>query len=180
MEKFKFAAARKGETIVYGAERPGYQAHAVDAKPVNEWISFMQQRGVCRVCCLLSTEQLGLYNLDLLGKYRETFGKPNVCHADIKDFHLCDPAKLENIILPFLLESNQAKTRVVVHCSGGSGRTGHVLAAWLVRHRGLSVDDALNAVISTGRDPWEAVHRRNATEEQLHCLLTGANFQHAG
>jgi protein-tyrosine phosphatase len=67
-----------------------------------------------------------------------------------------------------------------VHCSGGSGRTGHILAAWLVHHRGLSVDDALDAVISTGRNPWEAVHCGNATEEQLRCLLAGTGSQHAG
>ncbi len=55
----------------------------------------------------------------------------------------------------------------------GNGRTSHVLPAWLVRYRGLSVDDALEAVISTGRDPWEAVKCGNATEEQLRSLLMG-------
>lgn len=35
-------------------------------------------------------------------------------------------------ILPFLLEADKQSEKVVVHCSGGVGRTGLVLAAWLV------------------------------------------------
>ena len=180
MGQFNFAAAREGETTVYGAERPGYPARSVDGTLVSEWISSMQQSGMCRVCCLLPPKQLAYYNLDLLGKYREAFGESKVCHVAIEDYHLCDPVKLENNILPFLLDSDQARTPVVVHCSGGSGRTGHVLAAWLVRHRGLSVDEALNAVISTGRNPREAVLCGNATEEQLRSLLTGTHSHRAG
>ncbi|MEH2433087.1 MAG: hypothetical protein V7K25_02320 [Nostoc sp.] len=45
---------------------------------------------------------------------------------------------------------------VVVHCSGGIGRTGHILAAWLVSVRGLSNQAAINAVKKTGRNPYEA------------------------
>lgn len=58
----------------------------------------------------------------------------------------------------------------MVHCSGGIGRTGHVLAAWLVSIRGFSNKDALAkltvrvafrrkgiaAVKRTGRNPYEA------------------------
>ena len=175
MRRFKFAAARKGEEIVYGAQRPGYSSKDVDATLVSEWISFMQQNNIRRVCCMLPPNQLAYYRLDLLRKYCEAFGESNVCHAGIEDFQLCDPVTLETVILPFLLQSDQMKVPVVVHCSGGSGRTGHVLAAWLVRHRGLTVDDALAAVASTCRDPREAVECGNATEQELHSLLAGPN-----
>jgi hypothetical protein len=52
MGPFKFAEARKGEATVYGAQRPGYPAQAVDATPVSAWISFMQQNGGigCAAC----------------------------------------------------------------------------------------------------------------------------------
>ncbi len=168
MARFKFAAARRGETIVYGAKRPDY-----DLASVRDWISYVKKNRVRRVCCLLPKKQLACYCVDLLEEYRKSFGESNVCRAEIEDYHLCDHATLDNTILPFLLESDRKNTPVVVHCSGGSGRTGHVLAAWLVRKRGLSVDEALAAVEATGRKPQEAVDCGYATKKELRCLLAG-------
>jgi protein-tyrosine phosphatase len=171
MDQVRYSAATPGEMIVFGAQRPGYPSKIVGSDRVKDWISLMQKSGMRRVCCLLPPKQLAYYQVDLIAEYRKVFGESNVCGAEIEDFHLCDHETLERRILPFLLESDQANTPVVVHCSGGSGRTGHVLAAWLVRHRGLSVHDALAAVAATGRNPWEAVECGYATEKELHSLL---------
>jgi protein-tyrosine phosphatase len=45
---------------------------------------------------------------------------------------------------------------VVVHCSTGPGRTGHVLVGWLVAGRGYGVESAIETVEGTGRNPLEA------------------------
>ena len=45
----------------------------------------------------------------------------------------------------------------IVHCSHGVGRTGIVLAAWLVSKRGLSNQQALLAVRQQKRLPQEAM-----------------------
>ena len=180
MAPFGMAAAKIGERIVYGAQRPGYPAQDVESPRVSQWISFMRGSGMARVCCLLPPKQLAYYKLDLLGSYREAFGESNVCHAEIEDYHLCHSAVLEDRVLPFLFEADQAGAPVVVHCSGGIGRTGHVLAAWLVRHRGLPIDDAITGVVSTGRDPREAVRCGNASEQQLRRLLAGPSSRRAG
>ncbi|MEH2143235.1 MAG: dual specificity protein phosphatase family protein [Nostoc sp.] len=79
-----------------------------------------------------------------------------VCWAPIADFHLSDLKTLTQKILPFLIEADKQNEKVVVHCSGGIGRTGHVLAAWLVSVRGLSNQAAIAAVKRTGRNPYEA------------------------
>jgi len=179
MERFKFGPARTGEVAVYGAQRPGYDSRSVDRTAIREWIEFVQGKGVQRVCCLLPPNQLSYYNVDLLDEYRSAFGAPNVVHAPIDDFHLCDADTLERRILPFLAESAARNVPVVVHCSGGSGRTGHVLAASLVRHRGLNVDAVLSAVRSMNRNPKEAVDCGHATLEQLRALLVGAPEQPA-
>lgn len=173
MERFRFGPAREGEFVVYGAQRPGYDSRSVDKPAVQEWIDFVFGSGIRRVCCLLPPNQLAYYRVDLLGEYRAAFGDANVLHAPIEDSHLCGRPLLEQHILPFLADSDSRTVPVVVHCSGGSGRTGHVLAAWLVRHRGLDVETALSQVRSTGRNPKEAVASRRATLAELNDLLSG-------
>lgn len=148
---YKFAAAWENEQIVFGSARPGYSG-----KNVKQWIEFMQNQGIKRVCCLLSQTQLNQYT-DLLDVYREAFGKEQICWTPIEDFQLADKVTLTTQILPFLAIANQQNQKVVVHCSGGIGRTGHILAAWLVSKRGLSNQQAISFAIKTGRNPYEAV-----------------------
>ncbi|MBE9107522.1 dual specificity protein phosphatase family protein [Nostoc cf. edaphicum LEGE 07299] len=148
---YKFAPAWEKEQIVFGATRPGYTD-----KNVQDWIEFMKRQDIKRVCCLLDEQQLASY-FDLLNIYKQEFGNQLICWAPIADFHLADLETLTQKILPFLIEADKQNEKVVVHCSGGIGRTGHVLAAWLVSVRGLSNQAAINAVKKTGRNPFEAV-----------------------
>jgi protein-tyrosine phosphatase len=148
---YKFAAASENELIVFGASRPGYR----DAE-LAKWIEFMQGHHIKQVCCLLAESQLVRYS-DLLETYHKVFGFHRVCWAPIVDFELVDRDILLDRILPFLVSANNKGERVVVHCSGGIGRTGQVLAAWLVSGRGFSNKQAIAAVKQTGRNPYEAV-----------------------
>ncbi|MDS3861102.1 dual specificity protein phosphatase family protein [Thermosynechococcaceae cyanobacterium BACA0444] len=148
---YKFAAASENELIVFGSARPGYTN-----KQVNRWIEFMQNQGIQRVCCLLPETQLNRYS-NLLSDYRKVFGLDQVCWSPIEDFHFAMPEILVHQILPFLAIANQQNEKVVVHCSGGIGRTGHILAAWLVAGREFSKKSAISAVKQTGRNPYEAV-----------------------
>jgi hypothetical protein len=151
---YKFAAASKHELIVFGSARPGYGDGQVKA-----WLDFMQHQGIQRICCLLPEAQLARYTMptNLLAVYQQAFGNNQVCWAPIEDFHFASPELLTHQILPFLAVANQRQEKVVVHCSGGIGRTGHVLAAWLVAGRGFSSKAAIAAVKQTGRNPYEAV-----------------------
>src|SRR5438128_7032188 len=87
------------------------------------------------------------------------------------DHHLCPRQVLRGSILPFLSAAGTGGERAVIHCWGGNGRTGHVLAAWLVAARGLSPMEAIEAVEATGRVPREAVLAGNATFDALIELL---------
>ncbi|MDF5730794.1 MAG: dual specificity protein phosphatase family protein [Rhizonema sp. PD38] len=147
---YKFAAAWEHEPIVFGACRPGYSN-----QQVSDWVEFMKHQNIKRVCCLLPEKQLALYS-NLLGIYQQEFGSQQVCWAPITDFHFSSLETLTKKILPFLVTADKQSEKVVVHCSGGIGRTGHVLAAWLVSIRKFSSQDAITAVKTTGRNPYEA------------------------
>ncbi|WP_244918042.1 protein-tyrosine phosphatase family protein [Nostoc linckia] len=150
VKKYKFSPACENEQVVFGAARPQYTNQMVE-----DWIEFMKGQGIKRVCCLLHDEQLAYYS-DLLGAYKQEFGSQLVCWTPIADFHLVDLETLTQKIIPFLIAADKQNEKVVVHCSGGIGRTGHVLAAWLVSVRGLSNEAAIKAVKKTGRNPYEA------------------------
>lgn len=150
-----FGPATLDEPTVFGARRPGFPFPVVSPNTVDMWIQFMQSQQIVRVVCLLPQRQLAGYS-DLLEAYTQSFGTSNVCWSPIEDFKLADATALTQVILPFLADAEQHEERVVVHCSGGVGRTGQILVAWLVSFRGLSNERAIQAVRQTGRNPRES------------------------
>lgn len=163
---FHFGPARTGEVTAFGARTPD-----ASLTGICEWADFMRARGVTRVCCLLDAGQLAGFPVDLEAEYKTLFGATSVLMEPIADHHLCSRHVLSGSILPFLSTADRGRQRAVIHCWGGNGRTGHVLAAWLVAARGLSPVEAIEAVEATGRLPREAVLAGNATLDDLIELL---------
>jgi protein-tyrosine phosphatase len=155
---YNFDRAAPEEPTVFGAARAGYPSLHPTDDAVADWLAFLDRRGIERVCCLLDDDQLDTYD-DLLGTYADHFGPDRVCHAPIPDYERVDPAVLVETILPFLTTADRREEPVVVHCSAGLGRTGHVLALWLVCGRGYALDDAIATVTRRGRRPLEATSR---------------------
>ena len=149
---YKFAAAEPHESIIYGAARPKHTKEAVE-----QWIEFMQIQKIEKICCLLESDRLKRYRVDLLETYREKFGEECLLWQPVRDFQLPQSRVLIQNIIPFLISANEQNQKTVVHCAGGVGRTGIVLAAWLVSCRGFSNRDALRAVKKNKRNPYETV-----------------------
>ncbi|PSP85373.1 protein phosphatase [Halobacteriales archaeon QS_6_64_34] len=170
MNAHRFAPAAPDELYVYGACTPGWHSAAGHDAAIDDWVECMRAEGIERVCCLLTGCQLDDCGA-ILDHYHEAFGERNVLHAPVRDHHLIPESILVEEILPFLAESRAAKAPVVVHCLAGIGRTGQVLAAWLVYNRDYGPERAIETVTENGRDPTDAVRMGNATEDELHALL---------
>lgn len=168
---FGFSAASPDERIVFGAARPAYGSPAISGKDAEDWLAYMQARGVKRICCLLTDEQIAAYGFDLPVFYGEVLGRDHVCWSPVMDGFLATAEQLKEEILPFLDNADREGERVVVHCAAGLGRTGHVLAGWLVHGRGMEPETALQNVRLMGRKPAEAVSWGNAAQDDLLLLL---------
>ena len=153
---YNCSAAAPGEQIIHGACRPAHPRQTPPDSSVQEWTSFRKSQGIERVCCLLDQEHLVGYG-DLLDEYRSAFGPDHVCHAPISDFESVSTEAFHGTIRPFLKQADAQSEPVVVHCSAGMGRTGHVLALWLASNRGCSIEATVEQVESRGRNPFEAI-----------------------
>lgn len=163
----RFGPAAPGESIVHGAATPGGLAGGDG--DVDPWIDAVRSRGIERVVCLLSERQLRRYHA-LLDAYRREFCADAVTHVPMTDHALAEEDQLR-AALEALRAADDADEPVVVHCLVGLGRTGHVLAAWLVHARGYEPAAAIETVRDTERRPAEAVSAGNATREELLALL---------
>ncbi|MFB6183501.1 MAG: dual specificity protein phosphatase family protein [Haloarculaceae archaeon] len=166
----RFAPAAPEAEYVFGACCPGWHTAANHERALDDWIAFVREQGIERVCCLLPGRQLDRYGGNV-ARYEAAFGPENVRHAPIPDHHLAEESTLSTDVLPFLDAAVAANEPVVVHCLAGIGRTGQVLAAWLVHHYDYHPERAVETVRQMGRAPGDAVDAGNATEQELYDLL---------
>ncbi|QIO23327.1 dual specificity protein phosphatase family protein [Haloarcula sp. JP-L23] len=166
----RFAPAAPDEKYVFGACAPGWHSAASHDAALSDWIQSVRDCQVERVCCLLAGTQLDESGSNL-ERYADAFGESNVLHVPVPDQRLIGKEALHEKVLPFLATSVDTEVRTVVHCLAGIGRTGQVLAAWLVYNRDYGPRRAIETVQQMGRDPMDAVEYGDADEDSLLELL---------
>lgn len=168
MPTCNFASAAPEEEYVYGACAPNWRL--TPGRTIDDWLAFMNENDVRRVCCLLSERQVADYD-NLIGEYQAAFGSGRVRHAPVSDHTLMSAGTLLEEVIPFIENAVDDSERVVVHCMAGVGRTGVALAGWLVYAHEYPPTDAITTVSNRHRRPDDAVRAGNATREELIGLL---------
>jgi atypical dual specificity phosphatase len=81
-------------------------------------------------------------------------------HSPVSDFRAASPEQLKEIIR-FIDEKIAQSKPVLVHCGEGKGRTGTILAAYLVSH-GLGTDEAIRVIREERPGSIETVEQEDA------------------
>jgi len=137
-------AASGRDSTAYGSERPGMNnewnfMNSIPDSAVDEWVAHMKSNGISRVISLLSAKELTFYTTPLEELYHRAFGK------SWRELNLRKEGALEKA-MQYLDDAADNGEKVVIHCSGGQGRTALILASWLVHKYGLTPEEAVTEV----------------------------------
>lgn len=115
-------------------------------------MSLAREHGVTAVLCLQSDEDLASRGIQwsVLWQFYLRLGI-EVTRVPITDFDKDDLLHNLDAAVAALADGLSAGGKVYVHCSAGLNRSPTVIIAYLVRHRGMSLEDALEWVTSRHR-----------------------------
>jgi protein-tyrosine phosphatase len=108
--------------VLARAQRPGYRGelrHHVPLADVDAWIAEAKDLGIKSIVCLLTSEELAYYDVDLLTQYLAAGFA--VEHIPIEDYKRppLTASQLQMVDIAF----QRAVKPVVMHCSAGFGRS---------------------------------------------------------
>jgi protein-tyrosine phosphatase/nicotinamidase-related amidase len=132
LEQKYTGSGRLGLTILPG--RRDYDRELADD------INLLKKENVSAIICLLTNNEFQHYGVDnLLMEYRNA--GMEVRHLPIIDQGVCTTQDMQEL-LQWISEKLNNGAKIVVHCAGGLGRSGTVLACYL-RKTGLNAEDSM-------------------------------------
>lgn len=136
---FNFSPASSRDSVVHGCSMPGNNKSTpgpAGAAEVTEWATFMRPRGITDVVVLLGDDELA-----------DSFSPPGLeamyrAEGFTPHMHRVRSPGAHGKIMAVFDAAAAAGRKAVTHCSGGSGRVGTVLTAWLAHRYGLPPAEA--------------------------------------
>ncbi|MBL7899265.1 MAG: dual specificity protein phosphatase family protein [Crocinitomicaceae bacterium] len=115
---------------------------------------------ITSVVTLVSNEELEKYKVPtLLEKYSEH--NLQLLHSPIPDYGLPTPEQMKTILV-WVHKKIKAKENVLIHCVGGLGRSGTVMAVYAKAYLGKTGQEAIDYVRSIrGADAIETAEQQN-------------------
>jgi protein-tyrosine phosphatase len=158
-----------GNHILYSSDRPGYRLDLKIKDPIEDYIKVFLSKDIKCIILLLDERDLKNYygKADLIQEYEKAGIK--VIHYPIPDFSVpSDIVEFNDIMKK--MDANLKVGNILVHCAGGSGRTGTVVSAFLL-YKGMS-DDLVEIINFIRQDRPHSVE----TEEQFVFLQKYQKF----
>jgi protein-tyrosine phosphatase len=112
-------------------------------------LSSLKAEGISHIVSLVTGDELHIYGVEELFKAYQSMGF-TCLRLPILDQGACTKAEMTNLVR-WLDQNLSNGARILIHCTGGLGRSGLVAASYL-KYKGLQTDDAILAV-RTARSP---------------------------
>ena len=167
--QFNFSRGSSLDDTAFASCRPGRQTNKTEAKgavkpeEVKEWVDFMKGNNIKRVLSLLGDDEVQWYAEDLDAAMREAFGKDRYHRTSV---HSEDALSIMHMAFTAAYDS---KEKIVVHCSGGSGRAPLGLGVALHLRHSKSPKEACEEIVREA-EGMDGVKRR-PNEAKLVVLL---------
>lgn len=139
-----------GDNLMYGCQRPGASDEfskpgAIPPEEVTKWTTFLKNQGVARVLCLLNKGELEFYQPPGYQSLVEQAGlKVTMCDVFTPN--------AKDVAIKAFEEMEQTNEKMAIHCSGGEGRTGVVMGAWLVHKKGMTPEEAEHEILEAAKE----------------------------
>jgi Predicted protein-tyrosine phosphatase len=126
---------------------------AANSIPRNvEDLDFIKDQKISAVVCLVEDDELEIQDKENnigIKAYENLLKERGIelLHSPIKNYNAPTIEQVE-FILNWIYQKLREGKRVMVHCRGGQGRTGTIIASYLMHEYGYTAEEAINFVRS--------------------------------